>query len=856
MHGEAQLLFRIMEGFTNRFIIPVYQRNYAWTTDQCKRLFDDLIKLKRNNCETHFLGSIVRAKASGKSSNSYLIIDGQQRLTTISLMLLALCHLLENGMVFSESDQLVRKIYGSMLIDPYAEVRNQRKLILIKDDDEAYNALFNKNAKRDPRSNITQNYNYFYKRIQKAELSPDDLFDAVTKLQIIDISLDENDQPQLIFESLNSTGLDLSEGDKIRNYVLMGIRPASEQERLYFDYWYLIEQKVGGDVSDFIRDYLSIKLKSTPTLKKVYTTFRDYFDQHVKCETEELLQELLNYAGRYEKLIKPEINSGEIADVITRLNRFGASVIKPYVMEVFRIAEDGPNRILDDSDVLKILKTIESFLLRRLVCDIPSNALNSLFVNLHQEILNLDNTADNYLQKFFYVMRNKKRTSVFPDDTSFTEALTVKQIYNMQTKNKKYLLERFENYGTRETKDVWTLLENGTYTIEHIMPQKLSKQWIEMLGTDYEEIHEKWLHRLANLTLSAYNSRYSNSSFEKKRDMENGFKNSGLRMNQTISRCSKWTETELIERNSELMKKALKIWPLPSTSYYERMTADKSISLDEDVDYSYKKIQSYTLHGVEVKVKNWTDMYIKVLQDLHEENEEVLNRFANDHSKKDLANHVFSEPIETKTNELKTGIHIYTNLSTNEKINVLRKFFKAFDTDPEELSFKLKSSDEMKSDALKDKAQELQMFWSAVYPEISKFTNFFEGLSHEYANLERKFYLEGSVMGVAAGRRKIRLYCAFNSQDQAFNDYMFEKLYSDREAIFEESGLHFVWDRMEGYKRTKLYIERRDIGRENKLNWPEIAKFIGVHAKKMQEVLLPRIKKNSESYYKSEKDSE
>ena len=253
MNGNAQKLIKYMDGASKRFIIPVYQRNYDWKMEHCKQLYDDLVKVIRQNRKSHFFGSIVSVQSETGTMEEFLIIDGQQRLTTISLLLLAIYHLLCSGKMVSQDRQLTDKILKKYLIDEYEPEEKRIKLKPIKNDQKAFGILFDKDEERIPDSNLTINYQYFYDRIQREELSIDDLFDAICRLEIINISLNHEDSPQLIFESLNSTVLDLSEGDKIRNYILMGL-PNDQQTKFYEKYWNRIEIHTDYDVSSFVRD--------------------------------------------------------------------------------------------------------------------------------------------------------------------------------------------------------------------------------------------------------------------------------------------------------------------------------------------------------------------------------------------------------------------------------------------------------------------------------------------------------------------------------------------------------------------------------------------------------------------------
>lgn len=303
MKGSETKLVSYMQGSDKRFVIPVYQRNYDWKTENCKQLYDDLIKVIRRGRKSHFFGSIVSVHNDGEF-NEYLVIDGQQRLTTISLLLLAMYNLMKNGVLTPEKGNLAEKIYKTYLIDEWQDDDTRIKLKPVKNDRNAFGKLFDEESEHIPDSNLTINYNYFYSRIQKEEITLDELYEAVTKLEIINITLNQDDNPQLIFESLNSTGVALSEGDKIRNFILMGL-PTKQQNDYYEKYWNKIEICTDYDVSMFVRDYLSVKQQLIPAMSKVYFTFKAYVEEN-GTEIEPLLQELLSYAKWYEILLKSE----------------------------------------------------------------------------------------------------------------------------------------------------------------------------------------------------------------------------------------------------------------------------------------------------------------------------------------------------------------------------------------------------------------------------------------------------------------------------------------------------------------------------------------------------------------------
>ena len=298
MKGSEAKMIEYMEGAGKRYVIPVYQRKYDWKEDNCRQLYEDLKKIVRDNRESHFFGSIVSSVIGNGASTEYHIIDGQQRLTTVSLLLLAIRNLIRQKKITAQEDRLDDQINDRFLVSPWAKEDDKIKLRPVKSDREALAKLFGEEEDYDPASNLTLNYRFFCDQILKEEVSVDDLYAAIGKLEIISITLDQHDNAQLIFESLNSTGLALTEGDKIRNYILMG-QPPKDQNKLYDTYWTTIERCTGNDVSGFVRDYLSVKQQVTPTISNVYRAFKDYAEK-AQLPIEALLDDLRRYARFFD----------------------------------------------------------------------------------------------------------------------------------------------------------------------------------------------------------------------------------------------------------------------------------------------------------------------------------------------------------------------------------------------------------------------------------------------------------------------------------------------------------------------------------------------------------------------------
>ena len=694
MKGSEAKMTGFMEGADKRFVIPVYQRKYDWKYDNCRQLYEDLKKIVIDGRDSHFFGSIVSAVVPNGSKIEYHIIDGQQRLTTISLLLLAIRNQIANGKVTTSEEKLDEQISQRFLISPWASEDDRIKLRPVKSDRDALAKLFGDEEDFKQGSNLTINYRYFCEMVIKEEIPVADLYAAIGKLEIISITLDQSDNAQLIFESLNSTGLALTEGDKIRNYVLMGL-PAQSQTQYYDTYWTKIEKCTGNDVSGFVRDYLSIKQQVTPTVSNVYKAFKSYAE-NVALPIDTLLADLLHYARLFEKLLvcQSGLKSKKLDDCLYRLMRLEIVVTCPFLMEVLRLNQDDK---LTVDDVLQIFLITENYLFRRNICEVPTNALNKIFLNLNREILRYDNTADNYVKKFIYALLSKKESGRFPDDTEFTEALAVKQVYHMRGKYKAYLFERFENYGTVETKDVYTHLDNNIYTIEHIMPQHLNPAWIEALGVNAEDIHATWLHRLANLTLTGYNPSLSNNTFAEKRDAKDGgYKVSGLKMNQKIATKQSWGLPELEERNEEMIALATEIWSYPQTDFKPVAKEFDSCTLDdENAELTGRDIVKYSYQNAEQLVSSWADMFEHIIKFLHQKDKSVLASLVYGNS--ELVSYVSNDPNKLRSAmKIDENIYIEKNTSTVLKMSLLRRIFALFGADPMDLVFYLKDDETKK----------------------------------------------------------------------------------------------------------------------------------------------------------------
>lgn len=564
MKGYAKPLHEFIEGHKIQFVIPVYQRNYDWLIDNCDQLFSDLVKLSRSNRNSHFFGSIVTSSAD--SGYNRLVIDGQQRLTTISLLLLAGIKAVKSGTIEISEESKIEEAYEVFLKAKFCNSERKIKLVPIENDRIAYDKIFNNEEIFDEESKVTRNYRHFYDLLTKKPqaLSFDQLLDAIERLQIISIELDSEDDAQLIFESLNSTGLALTEADKIRNYLLMSLTP-EDQQLCFKNYWQKIEQATENQPTRFLRDYLTIQqqLQRPVRQSNIYLEWKRYMDGHNRKEE---LVKMLDYAHYYQQVTEAKLSTPKLSEKMRHICNIETDVTNVFFIQFLNYASLNS---LPEDEIFKVIDLIENYLARRIVCNMPGNALTQVFCALHKDVLKsiemyssanveIDNSYADILA--YHIMRRDGNYQL-PRDMQFVEAIKTRDAYHMLKPFQIFLFERLENSVHGEYNDVAADMKKKDATIEHIMPQTLNGDWKAMLGDNFEEIQEKYLHTFANLTLTGINSELSNKAFEIKRDGKTigkevypGYKNSKYRLTKGVTLCEKWTETELQDRCKEIVE--------------------------------------------------------------------------------------------------------------------------------------------------------------------------------------------------------------------------------------------------------------------------------------------------------------
>ncbi|GAA9204002.1 DUF262 and DUF1524 domain-containing protein [Helicobacter pylori] len=641
MKANKNTLLNFIKGNQkNQLVIPIYQRLYSWEKEQCKQLWDDIIKIGGNDkMDGHFIGSILYVlDGFTHSGNALLIIDGQQRLTTITLLLTALRDHLNDEDEFLEkfSHQNIQNHY---LINSDKDSDKKFRLILSDSDKDTLLYLIDKDRRKpsEPSSKIVENFKLFEEWIRKNTDKLETIFKGLDKLMIVGIALEKGKyDPQLIFESMNSKGVELAQTDLIRNYVVMETE-IEKQESFYNKYWRAMEEdfKQNKKLFDrFVRHYLTIKTREIPNIKKVYAAFKDY-RQKEGIGIEDLLKDLQKYCGYFCRIVFKKEENKDLNKALGFLVDLEMDVIYPLLLELYSDYSDG---VLSKDDFISIIALIESYICRRAVCGLGTNSLNKVFPSFAKHI-----QKDEYfksLKAHFGSLTEKQR---FPNNDEFKDCFITIDFYKF--KKREYFFERLENFDRKER--VYT----HEYTTEHIMPQTLEEEWEKDLGENFQAIHDKYLHTIGNLTLTGYNPEYSNKSFQEKRDMEKGFKDSPLRLNQSLRDLESFGEEEIKKRANDLADLALKIWTYPN------LNAEMLEKCKPKKDKKEKKVYDLSSYKFGSHSRELFDILSKGIKALDERITESFNQ--------DYISYKFSKnflDIVVQTKDLK----LYLNMKFNE----------------------------------------------------------------------------------------------------------------------------------------------------------------------------------------------
>lgn len=676
------------------FVIPDFQRPYSWDKQNIDSFLLDLESLlDRNN--VHFFGSVVYII----ENNDSVIIDGQQRSTTVLLMLTALYHIaLDNPIKCAIPAEQIKKEY---LYNEFAarvgEEENRIKLRTVTTDNEIFENIFDRvdlNTKY-KESRLYNAYSIFYNYFL-ARNNLEKYIGVLDRFEIVTIALDSgDDNPQEVFESINSTGKPLSDGDKIRNFALM-LNDNVARQLVLDRYWKVIEQsltEVDKDyITDFFRMYLVSRLQRDIKIEHVYPEFKRQFKIDVMSQSDvqsishfynTVIRQLDHYLFlKFNKDLKDKYSA--LKDLGFRLNYLKIEIAHPFLM---RVLDRYFTNEISEAETIDIFEIIESFLARRIICNFSTTGLNKFFSILDKEILSYVSESSNakYIDVFIYVLTERTGSTRFPTDAEVKTAISTNPFYNQRSWYNIFILSSIDDkMQTKESALLKQIASDDVeLSIEHIMPQTLNKDWREMLGNEYEQIHTTYLHTLANLTLTGYNSKYSNHSFKVKKTVENGFDQSPLLINSFIKNTKTWDQRTLEKRAKWWLEMIKNIWPMPTTTYQVPNT-DKEYLFQDDEDLTGTIVTSVTIAGESTKVASWADAFEVIVERLINDNAELLGLIRDD----DFLNKIIHSSMDNMAQPRKindTNTYLETGINTNRKKKVVMKILEYLDLEDEDV---------------------------------------------------------------------------------------------------------------------------------------------------------------------------
>ncbi|MBE2906715.1 DUF262 domain-containing protein [Anoxybacillus flavithermus] len=541
MKANETKLQPIIEG-TKQYVLPLFQRSYSWDKKEWEVLWDDLVDLcETENPRDHFIGSIVSMPTSSvpEGVSKFLLIDGQQRLTTIFIILTLLRDLAK----LSGNIELADEINNTLIVNPYKKDSDYFKLLPTQVDRSAYKKMVLSEIEQNDDSQIYKAYQYFERKIKQSHIDISRLKSVISnRLSIVSIVLDPDDNPYLVFESLNAKGRPLTQADLIRNFFFMRIH-VQDQEVIYNKYWRPMQYSLGENLTEFIRHYL---MKDGLYVKQNEIYF---FVKEIASENDilEYIKNMYVFSTHYEKLLSPDKESNrEIQMALNRLNRMEATTVYPFLLNCY---DDYYRGQISDTQFVEVISIIENFLVRRFVCNVPTNQLNKIFNSLYK------NTKDDIFDNFIKLLKNHLQSKNYPKDNEFFNRLIDAKLYGSGERGRKtkLILESIEEFFEHKEQ-----VDFDNLTIEHIMPQTLTQSWQEYLGEEWQLVHDLYLHTLGNLTLTGYNSELSNDDFDIKKEK---LKASHLEINKYFEKVTSWKKEDIEQRAKHLAEICLKIWP-------------------------------------------------------------------------------------------------------------------------------------------------------------------------------------------------------------------------------------------------------------------------------------------------------
>ena len=816
-----------------QFVIPVYQRNYDWKNAECKELLNDIISVETEDRGTHFIGSIVFVHEGTYSTSEVkelVIIDGQQRLTTINILYVALYRFAKE----TNRTQDAERLYNMFLTNQYA--KNESSKLKLKQTDVnffAFKAIILGTEKEyTTYSNVTENYNFFRSCINEGNFET--ILSGLNRLIFVEISLErDKDDPQRIFESLNSTGLDLSQSDLIRNFILMDL-PPKDQNRIYETIWNPIEEnakdivKQSSLVSDFIRDYLTLRNKKIPNKNKVYAEFKSLYPDKKEDAYHQELENIKSLSVHYKKLVNPSVvTDTSIRRELEYINRLEINVAYPFLLQVF---EDAENGLIGKEDLIKILKLIQSYAWRRFIVGLPTNALNKIFMSLYAEV-----DTEEYYDSIAKVLLKKKGSAKFPTNEDLKTALKDKDLYNTQPKNRNYLFEMLENYNNRE----YVNTNNELITIEHIFPRNPNDDWSSSLSSEeYFLFKEKHLNTIGNLTLSGNNGALSNKSFLDKKEMnkdgnEQGYNYSRLWLNTYLKTLDNWDVSKYEERLNIIYDRFLKIWEYPDVIIIENDESDEQNIFDAESPRN-KKLEYYIFENTRIDEDTISRMYIYIIQSLYEKNSQLL--VSNQEVFKMTRN---SSDFRTPE-EVINGWYVETNMDSNNKFINLKKLLTLFEMEDELF---VKYSSETESSSESNRFNIRKKYWKQLLPLLND-TDLFGNVN---ASKDHWLSSGAGTGGVSytfvVTKTYARIELTISTSSKETNKIYFKNLLRNKEQIEQTFGGELVWEELPENKMSRIKIEEQGVSLFNDVDWERMNLFLISNLPKFEKALEPFIKK-------------
>lgn len=663
-----------------KFVIPVYQRNYDWKKEHCEALLADIIRVGRDPSEkAHFVGSMVSvlddAVYTTNELKELVVIDGQQRLTSITLLLIAIY----KTFVSSDQEMKAARINETYLINKFSNDELKMKLKATENNQKALEHILSSQSLSgfsEP-SQIIENFKFFNNRVNRSNV--DDVVSGFNKLMFVDIRLDrDQDSPQRIFESLNSTGLDLSQSDLIRNYVLMELEPKA-QTQTYNDFWKVVEGNTtssdgsGNYISEFMRDYLTIRTGKITNKNKVYQLFKDHFPQPRGDKLRQALPEILRYSELFRYLMSPNKHpESEIALRLGEINDLEMSVSYPFLLQVLSDLEEGTVSVDGACDVLDLVQT---FAWRRFVCGLPTNALNKVFMDLHKWV-----DGDAYFDSVQSALLEKRGQVRMPGNAEFYSSLRIRDFYGIKSKSRNYFFKKLENFKNKEVVDI----EADHITVEHIFPQKPSVGWKESLSSEeISKFGDIFLNTIGNLTLVGQNASLGNRTFREKCDLnidggEQGYRYSRLWLNRSLPNFAKWDEKSYNERTDQIVERCGKIWHMPNTKT-SRFSGFDEAQIRDLGDPTDLKVEYFKFSGKKLEVSSVKEFLVEVLKMLYDLDKNIFGDPAIS-ARLDLQS---SDENLRKPGKIDDGIFIETNTSNLKKFKQLQSVLEYLDLEDE-----------------------------------------------------------------------------------------------------------------------------------------------------------------------------